>query len=741
MAAYDAFISYSHAKDKPVAAALQSAMQRLGKPWYRRRALRLFRDDTSLSATPGLWDSIERALTDSRYLVLLASPEAAASPWVTKEVTWWLAHKSADTLLIAVTDGTLAWDETRGDYTTGVDTPLPRTLAGRFAAEPKWVDLRAYRLHAEHRADLGDAKLTELAADLAAAIHGMPKEDLLSQEVRQQRKALSLALSATASLLVLAGVAGWQWTSAVTAARAATEQGQIAAQQRDRAEENFAMAKQAADDVVFQLAQDLRDVEGMPVQSVRKILDAARRLMDQVGRSAPDDPQLLRSRAAMLGELTETYMRIGDLTRAQAAAEEALTIVRRLVAAAPTDAQGQLDLFTILTRLGDAQLAAGNRTAALTSFEEAVFVMRKRAAADPGNALWQRNVSVTLDRIGDARFQSGNRAGALAAYEESLAIRRRYLAADPDSAEWQSSISMSLDKIGDLRLATMGDPAGALAAFEESLVIRRKLAAALPDNTDVQRCLSVTLDKVGQAKFAAGDNAGALTAYEEGLTIVRKLAASDPGKGSWQRDLSVSLERIGNLRLAMDDEAGALKVFDEALAIMRKLVAADPGNAGWQRDLSLSLNNVANIKLEADDPKDALVLFEESLTIRRKLAAADPDNLQWQRDVSTSLNRIGDAKSDLDDHNGARAAYEEALVIRRKLTALDDGNTAWQADLAVTLYNVGTVAEPPEAQAALTEAIAIVDTLGRTGKLTAAQRGWRARFLEQLGKLPTAAVR
>jgi hypothetical protein len=36
MPLYDAFISYSHAKDKPIAAALQSAVQKLGKPWYRR---------------------------------------------------------------------------------------------------------------------------------------------------------------------------------------------------------------------------------------------------------------------------------------------------------------------------------------------------------------------------------------------------------------------------------------------------------------------------------------------------------------------------------------------------------------------------------------------------------------------------------------------------------------------------------------------------------------------------------
>jgi hypothetical protein len=52
-ATYAAFISYSHAKDKTLASAMQSAIQRLGKPWYRRRALRLFRDDTSLTAICG----------------------------------------------------------------------------------------------------------------------------------------------------------------------------------------------------------------------------------------------------------------------------------------------------------------------------------------------------------------------------------------------------------------------------------------------------------------------------------------------------------------------------------------------------------------------------------------------------------------------------------------------------------------------------------------------------------------
>src|SRR5207302_6589097 len=125
MAFYDAFVSYSHAKDKPIAAALQSVVQKLGKPWYQRRALRVFRDDTSLSATPHLWPTIEAALAESRFLILLASPEAAASQWVGKEVAYWLEHKSVDTLLIALTDGTLVWDNGVGDFDWSGATPLP----------------------------------------------------------------------------------------------------------------------------------------------------------------------------------------------------------------------------------------------------------------------------------------------------------------------------------------------------------------------------------------------------------------------------------------------------------------------------------------------------------------------------------------------------------------------------------------------------------------------------------------
>src|ERR1700757_2734365 len=99
---YQGFLSYNHAADRKLAPALHSALHTLARPWYRFRLIHVFRDQTSLSANPELWGSIEAALADSEYFILLASPEAARSKWVKQEVGWWLANRSVTKLLIVL---------------------------------------------------------------------------------------------------------------------------------------------------------------------------------------------------------------------------------------------------------------------------------------------------------------------------------------------------------------------------------------------------------------------------------------------------------------------------------------------------------------------------------------------------------------------------------------------------------------------------------------------------------------
>jgi hypothetical protein len=224
---YDGFISYKHDSDKLVAVGVQSVLQTLGKPWWRLRAVWLFLDDTTLASTHELWPTIERALSLSRHLILIASPEAARSPWVDKEVRYWLTHRDLSSLSIALTAGELSWDAAAGDFVWTDQTPLPPSLKGRFKNEPLWIDLRAYR-GAKDAPGKQDREFSARVASIAAAILGRAKEDLLSEERRQHRRNLAWAWSAAGSLAVLAGIAGWmKWEADVNA--------QLATEQRDAA--------------------------------------------------------------------------------------------------------------------------------------------------------------------------------------------------------------------------------------------------------------------------------------------------------------------------------------------------------------------------------------------------------------------------------------------------------------------------------------------------------------------------
>jgi hypothetical protein len=146
---YDGFVSYSHRADRAIARALQRALQQFAKPWYRLRALSIFRDETSLAANPGLWPAVERALEQSKYFILIASEESAKSPWVEKELAWWFRHRSRENLLLVLADGELVWNDEQADFEAVSWRVVPRLLAGKFKDEPLHVDLRWARTEPE----------------------------------------------------------------------------------------------------------------------------------------------------------------------------------------------------------------------------------------------------------------------------------------------------------------------------------------------------------------------------------------------------------------------------------------------------------------------------------------------------------------------------------------------------------------------------------------------------------------
>lgn len=231
-------MSYSHAADSRLAPALQRGLERLTRAWYQRQALRIFRDQTNLSATADLSATIERALRNSRHFLLLASPGAAQSPWVRREIRFWKVNRGREKLLIALTDGVIKWDDEAGDFDWEVTNALPEEeLRGWFASEPLWVNLGWTRDRKPSDLTLRHGRFRGDVATLAASLHGRSKEQIDSEDARQHRRAVWIGRAVVAALAVLLVLSGVETNSANT-------QRGIAQQQRNIAQQQGALATQ-----------------------------------------------------------------------------------------------------------------------------------------------------------------------------------------------------------------------------------------------------------------------------------------------------------------------------------------------------------------------------------------------------------------------------------------------------------------------------------------------------------------
>ena len=141
---YDAFISYSRDPDGAIARELQYGLQHVNRGWLQRRSVRVFLDKTTMPVGGALWGSLQAALDDSRYLVLIASPASASRPWVSREVAYWISDQTRlDDPVIVLADGSIRWDDQFEDFDwSSPDNALPAVLAGKFKETPVFADFR-----------------------------------------------------------------------------------------------------------------------------------------------------------------------------------------------------------------------------------------------------------------------------------------------------------------------------------------------------------------------------------------------------------------------------------------------------------------------------------------------------------------------------------------------------------------------------------------------------------------------
>ena len=561
------------------------------------------------------------------------------------------------------------------------------------------------------------AEAEKLIADFASELPAELTGYVVASRNRARRRQQLIAAAAV-FFFVLAIAATGAGVLAYRAQEEAIRAEQQAVAERDRATRNFKLAQRTADSLVIDIARGLRNVLGMPSETVRKILETAKTTFEQLAASAPDDPALQRSQSAMLDEFGETYLTLGDLGEALRAYRDSLAIRERLATADRSNTQWQRELSISYNKVGDVLLVQSKLEEALRAYRDGLAIA-ERLAADRSNTEGQRDLSVSYEKVGNVLVAQGKLEEALKTYRDSLAIFERLAAADRSNTEGQRDLSVLYEKVGNV-LVAQGKLEEALKTYHDSLAIRDRLAAADRSNTQWQRSLSISYNNVGDVLVAQGKLEEALQAYRDSLAIVERLAAADRSNTQWQRDLSISYNKIGEVLVAHGKLVEALRAYRDSLTIFERLAAADRSNTEWQRDLSVSYEKVGNVLVAQGKLEEALRAYRDSLAITERLAAADRSNTQWQRGLSISYQKVGNVLMAQGKLAEALRAYRDSLAIADRLAAADRSNTQWQRDLSIFHQKVGNVLV---AQGKLEEALrAYRDSLAITERLAAADR-------------------
>ncbi len=159
----------------------------------------IYRDSTAIAATTALWGTIVEALTMSGKLIVVASPEAARSDWVDREIATWLVEHPATTIILVLVEGELKWADDGSGWDLAASTALPRALLTAFTDEPLWVDMRGV--------DGDNEQFTDRVVTVAAAITGIRKDKMIGLHVRQQRRTRRhVGVAGAVGVVLLVGV-------------------------------------------------------------------------------------------------------------------------------------------------------------------------------------------------------------------------------------------------------------------------------------------------------------------------------------------------------------------------------------------------------------------------------------------------------------------------------------------------------------------------------------------------------
>jgi tetratricopeptide (TPR) repeat protein len=595
---YWCFISYRHADNhapgREWATWLHQAIETYEVPedligkvneWGHTIPARLypvFRDEEELPADAELAAPIQRALKQSRFLVVICSPAAVQSSFVNDEIrTFKMLGKAKHTLAMIIR-GEPNVSRDPGKLAAGFtldDECFPASLRASYDAKGHLLDEKSEPIGADFRLPDGSEGWTTAIAYRQQLIEqGLKSRDIAKRVAAFEQRQQLMKLKIIAGIL---GVSLGVLTERDKSYQLAIARRRAKVLRRWLAVVSVLSLLMLAASVtayfMWQHAERQRRHAVFEKEEAEKLIDY------------------------MVGDLQEKVTPLGSLGLVKSIHQRVDSYYRTHGEAGRTN-QTLARRATFFDKLGNQQLAEKAFRDAGESYHAALEIRESLALREPKNAEWQWAMSVSYSYLGDLQIAQGDSATAAKYYHISRKMVEKIIAVNPIRRQWQFFLAALHQKLGDIeRQQKQWD--AALASYQKSLAICKEITPASGD-ADSRLRLSECHRRLGQLKLDQEEYAAALEEYKASLEIVQKLTQDAPDQSSYQHDLGNAHDDVAKTYRKLRQWEAALTHFQKLVVISEKLVKSRPTESRYHLALGWAYWGMASV-LEEVRPEEA----------------------------------------------------------------------------------------------------------------------------------------
>lgn len=647
---YFAFLSYSH-QDQALADWLEDQLEKFRVPRHLvgritdhgsvpRRLRPVFRDLKELPASDDLGSEINAALSASRFLVVLCSPDAARSRWANAEIeTFKRAHPDGGIFAAILSGEPFASDIPGREH----EECLPQALRLKYDRRGRPTGKRAEPLAADLR-EPGEARRLGFLK-LVAGMLGVGLDELVRRdEIRRQRRLAIVTAASIAGMLVTSGLA-------LTAINA-----------RDEARDQ----RREAESLVGFMLGDLKG-KLEPIGRLDALDGVGARVLEyyhkQDTADLPDAALLQRSKALTL--MADVANSRGDIDGALRLFHEAMAGTAEAIRRDPKDPQRLFDHAQNVFWTADIALRRGDTRGAERAFREYKSLADRMVALDPDNMKWRMETQYADANLGILLFNQRRFADSAAQFANALRTIEAIATADAGNSDYQKSLAESLAWLADAR-SSQGRIDDATALRERDVALLERLFRQSGGDVDYGQMLVPAHRALARLYAVRGRLEPAIAQIRAAVTRSQQLLDVERTNSQWLDFSANARLDLARYYLASGRMADAEVETAAACGLARQLVTKDGSVAQWralQRDCLVTQVLVA---LSSGDGSRAEALSERAVVSARGVNSPDP--IEDGYGLAKALRLAGDVDWRLGNPAAARADWTRAFAVIPRTT-------------------------------------------------------------------------